>query len=116
MLEWLREQNWWKFGLEDHNLLIAAYGKLGQPEKASCVLEKMRCAGLEPNVAVNTSLLEAYARNGLFVQAESIFSQMLEIGPAPTEATYQTFIHALCKVLDTSTSFHVTIRHHCEAL
>lgn len=98
-LDWLKEQEWWNFGVQDYNLLVTAYGKLGQPEKAESSISMMRDSGLEPNVAILTSLLEAYARMGNFIQAETILTQMLEAGPAPTEVTYQTYINMLCKVL-----------------
>ena len=97
-LDWLKEQEWWNFGVQDYNLLVTAYGKLGQPEKAESSISMMRDSGLEPNVAILTSLLEAYARMGNFIQAETILTQMLEAGPAPTEVTYQTYINMLCKV------------------
>lgn len=97
-MDWLKEQEWWNFGVQDYNLLVTAYGKLGQPEKAESSISMMCDSGLEPNVAILTSLLEAYARMGNFIQAETILTQMLEAGPAPTEVTYQTYINMLCKV------------------
>lgn len=98
VLIWLKEQDWWNFGVQDFNLIIAAYGKLGQPENAESSFTEMREAGLEPNVACFTSLLEAHARAGNFERAESIYTEMVERGPAPTEVTYQVYINALCKV------------------
>lgn len=110
VLLWLKQQDWWNFGIHDFNLMIAAYGKLGQPGIAELSFTEMREVGLEPNVACFTSLLEAHARTGNFVRAESIYQEMLKTGPAPTEVTYQVYINALCKVLLTlyqdSDSFH----------
>lgn len=97
VLVWLRKQDWWSFGVQDFNLIIAAYGKLGQPENAESSFAEMREAGLEPNVACFTSLLEAHARGENFERAESIYRQMVETGPAPTEVTYHVYINALCK-------------------
>jgi pentatricopeptide repeat protein len=78
--------------------MIAAYGKLGQPGNAESSFTEMREAGLEPNVACFTSLLEAHARTGNFERAEALYREMVETGPAPTEITYQVYINALCKV------------------
>lgn len=97
VLLWLKQQDWWNFGIHDFNLMIAAYGKLGQPGIAELSFTEMREVGLEPNVACFTSLLEAHARTGNFVRAESIYQEMLKTGPAPTEVTYQVYINALCK-------------------
>ncbi|KAG0589996.1 hypothetical protein KC19_1G062500 [Ceratodon purpureus] len=97
VLIWLKEQDWWNFGIQDFNLIIAAYGKLGQPGNAESSFTEMREAGLEPNVACFTSLLEAHARADNFERAESIYREMVETGPAPTEVTYQVYINALCK-------------------
>lgn len=97
IIEWLRQQSWWAFTELDHNLLITAYGKLGEPEKVERALRIMKKAGVTPSVAPYTSLIEAYGRKRFFEKAESIFNKMLEEGPSPTALTYQTIIGALIK-------------------
>ncbi|KAH9565226.1 hypothetical protein CY35_04G067300 [Sphagnum magellanicum] len=98
ILEWLiKETSWWQFNLEDYNLLIASYGKQGEPDKAESLLEKMNGAGLEPTVATYTSLIEGFARKGLYAQAESLLKRLQESGPLPTKATYQTIISMFCR-------------------
>jgi len=98
VLVWLKKQDWWSFGVQDFNLIIAAYGKLGQPGNAESSFTEMREAGFEPNVACFTSLLEAHARADNFERAESIYQEMVETGPAPTEVTYHVYINVLCKL------------------
>jgi pentatricopeptide repeat protein len=98
ILEWLiKETSWWQFNLEDYNLLIASYGKQGEPDKAESLLEKMNGAGLAPTVATYTSLIEGFARKGLYARAESLLKRLQESGPLPTKATYQTIISMFCR-------------------
>lgn len=102
ILEWLiNETSWWQFNLEDYNLLIASYGKQGEPDKAESLLEKMNGAGLAPTVATYTSLIEGFARKGLYARAESLLKRLQESGPLPTKATYQTIISMFCRVFFT---------------
>jgi pentatricopeptide repeat protein len=97
-MEWLKEQNWWTFSVLDYNLMIAAYGKIGEYDKVERMIQRMKDAGFNPNVATYTSLIEAYGRKRMFSEAEDVLEKMAKEGPKPTQVTYQTMIGALVKV------------------
>ena len=97
-MEWLKQQNWWTFSELDYNLIIAAYGKMGEYEKVKRMMKGMEESGFKPNVASYTSLIEAYGRKKLFSEAEGILDKMMKEGPKPTQVTYQTMIGAFVKV------------------
>ena len=96
--KWLKQRSWWAFGELDYHFLIAAYAKMGEPEKVKEAMRCMKASGFSPNVASYTSLIEAYGERGLLYEAEGIFNDMREDGPMPTTVTYQTMIKAFVKV------------------
>ncbi|MCO5561991.1 hypothetical protein L7F22_015617 [Adiantum nelumboides] len=97
IIGWLKHQKWWTVSQIDYILQLHAYAKIGEPGKVKKVLNSMKKAGFQPNVASYTSLIEAYGNKGLLYEAEGILNQMLEGGPKPTALTYQTMIGAFVK-------------------
>ncbi|KAK2982144.1 hypothetical protein RJ640_028715 [Escallonia rubra] len=89
ILEWLRTQHWWDFNEMDFLMLITAYGKQGDFNKAERVLSYMTKKGYSPSVISHTALMEAYGRGGEYNKAEAIFRRMQSTGPEPSAVTYQ---------------------------
>ncbi|XP_020582133.1 pentatricopeptide repeat-containing protein At3g59040 isoform X2 [Phalaenopsis equestris] len=98
ILEWLRSQHWWDFSEMDFLMLITAYGKTGDFNRAERVLKYMNKKSYTPNVISYTALMEAYGRAGQYSKAEAIFRRMKSSGPEPSPVTYQiilkTFVEA----------------------
>ncbi|KAG0482736.1 hypothetical protein HPP92_010820 [Vanilla planifolia] len=92
ILEWLRTQHWWDFSEMDFLMLITAYGKLGDFNKAERVLKYMNKKGYTPSVISYTALMEAYGKAGEYSQAEAIFHRMKASGPEPSPLTYQIIL------------------------
>ncbi|KAF9620559.1 hypothetical protein IFM89_013224 [Coptis chinensis] len=98
ILEWLRTQHWWDFNEMDFMMLIIAYGKQGDFNRAERVLGYMNKKGYPPSVISHTALMEAYGKGGQYNKAEAIFRRMQSSGPEPSAFTYQiilrTFVEA----------------------
>lgn len=92
ILEWLRTQHWWDFSEMDFLMLITAYGKQGDFNKAERVLSYMNKKGYVPSVISHTALMEAYGRGGQFNKAVAIFRRMQSSGPEPSALTYQIIL------------------------
>ncbi|XP_031383843.1 pentatricopeptide repeat-containing protein At3g59040 [Punica granatum] len=92
ILEWLRIQPWWDFSEMDFLMLITAYGKLGDFNKAEKVLGFLNKKGCAPNVISHTALMEAYGRGRRYNNAEAIFRRMQSSGPEPSALTYQIIL------------------------
>ncbi|BBN14786.1 protein MpPPR_35 [Marchantia polymorpha subsp. ruderalis] len=92
--EWLAEQDWWQFGFEDYSLLMMAYGKEGEPEKAEELMKRLVTANHTPNIAIYTGLMEAYARTKMYSEAEALMQRLIKEGPPPTNLTYHTLMKA----------------------
>lgn len=92
VLEWLRIQSWWDFNEMDFLMLITAYGKQGDFNKAEKVLSFMNKKGYSPSVVSHTALMEAYGRGGRYNNAEAIFRRMQSSGPQPSALTYQIIL------------------------
>ncbi|KAG9148892.1 hypothetical protein Leryth_022735 [Lithospermum erythrorhizon] len=92
ILEWLRTQHWWDFNQMDFLMLITAYGKQGDFNKAEKVLSYMNKKGFPPSVISHTALMEAYGKGCQYNKAEAIFRQMQTSGPEPSAVTYQLIL------------------------
>lgn len=92
ILEWLRIQSCWNFNEMDFLMLITAYGKLGDFNRAEKVLNFMNKNGYKPSVISHTALMEAYGRAGRYNNAEGIFRRMQSSGPQPSAVTYQIIL------------------------
>ncbi|KAF3785180.1 Pentatricopeptide repeat-containing protein [Nymphaea thermarum] len=92
LLEWLRFQHWWNFSEMDFFMLMTAYGKQGQFNKAEILLKYMNENGYAPNVMCHTALMEAYGRAGQYNKAETVFRRMQLNGPEPSLLTYQLIL------------------------
>ncbi|KAK8716449.1 hypothetical protein V6N13_043757 [Hibiscus sabdariffa] len=92
ILEWLRAQSWWNFSEMDFLMLITAYGKQGDFNKAEKVLSFMNKKGYVPSVVSHTALMEAYGKGGRYNNAEAIFRRMQSSGPEPSAVTYQIIL------------------------
>eukprot|EP00252_Welwitschia_mirabilis_P022042 TRINITY_DN5831_c0_g1_i1.p1 TRINITY_DN5831_c0_g1~~TRINITY_DN5831_c0_g1_i1.p1 ORF type:complete len:360 (-),score=59.53 TRINITY_DN5831_c0_g1_i1:43-1122(-) len=95
IMEWLRCQHWWDFSHLDYNMLMLAYGKQGNFEKAESTLKSMKKNGVPIDVAAYTALIEAYGKAGHSNEAYSIFKRMQLGGPEPSVVTYQTMMKCL---------------------
>lgn len=83
----------------DFLMLITAYGKLGDFNKAEKVLSFMNRKGYVPNVVSHTALMEAYGKGGRYNNAEAIFRRMQSLGPAPSALTYQIILKLFVEVV-----------------
>ncbi|XP_042470833.1 pentatricopeptide repeat-containing protein At3g59040-like isoform X2 [Zingiber officinale] len=92
ILEWLRTQHWWDISVMDLLMLITAYGKLGDFNRAERVLRYMNKKGYSPSVISHTALMEAYGRSHQYRKAEAIFRRMQLSGPDPSPITYQIIL------------------------
>ncbi|XP_071719953.1 pentatricopeptide repeat-containing protein At3g59040-like isoform X1 [Rutidosis leptorrhynchoides] len=92
ILEWLRTQHWWSFNEMDALMLITAYGKGGDFNKAERVFSYINKMGYTPSVISYTALMEAYGKGGQSNKAETIFRRMQSSGPEPSAATYQIIL------------------------
>lgn len=97
ILEWLRTQHWWDFKEMDFLMLITAYGKQGDFNKAERVLSYMNQKGYAPHVISYTALMEAYGIGGQYNKAEAIFRRMQSSGPEPSAVTYQIILNTFVK-------------------
>ncbi|KAJ6799234.1 pentatricopeptide repeat-containing protein [Iris pallida] len=95
ILEWLRCQHWWDFSEMDFLMLITAYGKLGDFNRAERVLKYMNNKGYSPSVISHTALMEAYGRGKQYNKAEVTFRRMQSSGPEPSPVTYQIILKTL---------------------
>ncbi|KAJ4975989.1 hypothetical protein NE237_001095 [Protea cynaroides] len=92
ILEWLRTQHWWEFNETDFLMLITAYGKLGDFNRAERILSYMNKKGYPPSVISHTALMEAYGRGGQYNKSEATFRRMQSSGPDPSAVTYQIIL------------------------
>ncbi|KAK6157915.1 hypothetical protein DH2020_012163 [Rehmannia glutinosa] len=92
VLEWLRTQHWWDFKEMDFLMLITAYGKQGDFNKAERILSYMNKKGYPPHVGSYTALMEAYGKGSQYNKAEAIFRRMQSSGPEPSAVTYQIIL------------------------
>ncbi|PIA34790.1 hypothetical protein AQUCO_03700217v1 [Aquilegia coerulea] len=92
ILEWLRTQHWWDISEMDFMMLIIAYGKLGDFNRAERVLGYMNKKGYPPSVISHTALMEAYGKGGQCNKAEAVFRRMQSSGPEPSAITYQIIL------------------------
>ncbi|KAK4492852.1 hypothetical protein RD792_000177 [Penstemon davidsonii] len=92
VLEWLRTQHWWDFKDMDYLMLITAYGKQGDFNKAERILSYITKKGFPPHVITYTALMEAYGKGGQYSKAEAIFRRMQSSGPEPSAVTYQIIL------------------------
>ncbi|KAJ9559230.1 hypothetical protein OSB04_013844 [Centaurea solstitialis] len=92
ILEWLRTQHWWNFNEMDVLMLITAYGKQGDFNKAERVFSYINKKGYAPSVISHTALMEAYGKGGQCNKAEAIFRRMQSSGPEPSAVTYQIIL------------------------
>lgn len=79
-------------------MLITAYGKQGDFNRAEKVLSFMNRKSYLPNVVSHTALLEAYGRGGKYNNAEAIFRRMQSSGPEPSALTYQIMLKIFVEV------------------
>nr|DAD33910.1 TPA_asm: hypothetical protein HUJ06_012761 [Nelumbo nucifera] len=98
ILEWLRTQHWWEFSEMDFLMLITAYGKQGEFNKAERLLSYMNKKGYPPSVISHTALMEAYGRGGQYNKAETMFRRMQTSGPEPSALTYQIILKIFVEV------------------
>lgn len=81
-------------------MLVTAYGKLGDFNKAEKVLSLLNKKGCAPNVISHTALMEAYGRGRRYNNAEAIFRRMQSSGPEPSALTYQIILKTFVEVIN----------------
>ncbi|PON56419.1 Tetratricopeptide-like helical domain containing protein [Parasponia andersonii] len=119
ILEWLRTQNWWDFSEMDFLMLITAYGKIGDFNRAERVLSLMNKKGYAPSVISHTALMEAYGKGGRYNNAEAIFRRMKSSGPEPSPLTYQIILKIFgegCKFKEAEEIFETLLNDKRSAL
>lgn len=79
-------------------MLITAYGKQGDFNRAERVLSLISKKGHAPSVISHTALMEAYGRGGRYNNAEAIFRRMQSSGPEPSALTYQIILDMFVEV------------------
>lgn len=79
-------------------MLITAYGKLGDFNRAERVLKYMNKKGYSSSVISHTALMEAYGRSRQYSKAEAIFHRMQLSGPDPSPVTYQIILKTFVEV------------------
>lgn len=87
----------------DFIMLITAYGKQGDFNKAERIMSFMNKKGYAPSVVSHTALMEAYGRGGRYNNAEAIFRRMQSSGPEPSALTYQIILKILVEVVSSKT-------------
>lgn len=80
-------------------MLLTAYGKQGDFNRAERVFSLMNKKGYTPSVISHTALMEAYGRGGRYNNAEAIFRRMLSSGPQPSALTYQIILKIFVEVI-----------------
>lgn len=80
-------------------MLITAYGKQGDFNKAEKILSFMNKKCYVPSVVSHTALMEAYGKGGRYNNAEAIFRRMQSSGPEPSAVTYQIILKILVEVV-----------------
>lgn len=80
-------------------MLITAYGKLGNFNRAERILGLISKKGYAPSVIAQTALMEAYGRGGRCNNAEAIFRRMQSSGPEPSALTYQIILKTFVEVI-----------------
>lgn len=99
ILDWLRTQTWWDFSEMDFLMLVTAFGKLGDFNRAERVLSYMNKKGYVPNVISQTALMEAYGKGRQYSKAEATFRRMQSSGPEPSAITYQIILKIFVEVI-----------------
>lgn len=79
-------------------MLITAYGKEGDFNKAERVFSYINKKGYPPSVISHTALMEAYGKGGQCNKAEAIFRRMQSAGPEPSAVTYQIILKIFVEV------------------
>ncbi|KAH9306241.1 hypothetical protein KI387_010645, partial [Taxus chinensis] len=96
IIEWVRWQHWWDFTEMDFNMLVSAYGKQGEIEKAETTLRSMTKYGFSLDVVSYTALMEAYGKAGHYNRAESIFRRMKIIWPGAISGNIPDDLKIFC--------------------
>ncbi|KAL5547012.1 hypothetical protein UlMin_006699 [Ulmus minor] len=52
----------------------------------------------KPSVVVYNTVIDSLCKDGLFVDALNIFSEMIRQGIVPNIVTYNSLIHGACKI------------------
>lgn len=86
-------------------MLMTAYGKTGDFNRAEKVLSLMNKKGYAPSVISQTALMEAYGKGGRYNNAEAIFRRMKSSGPEPSAVTYQIILKTFVEVLSDFSSY-----------
>ncbi|KAK4480470.1 hypothetical protein RD792_013543 [Penstemon davidsonii] len=76
-------------------VLVEAYGKLKQLERAESVVGSLRQRYKMLDRKVWSALLQAYAENGCYEKSRAAFNTMMREGPSPTVDTMNSLLQAL---------------------
>lgn len=92
-------------------MLITAYGKEGDFNKAERVFSYINKKGYPPSVISHTALMEAYGKGGQCNKAEAIFRRMQSSGPEPSAITYQIILKIFVEAFhsSSSSSFYICV-------
>ncbi|CAN1252289.1 Pentatricopeptide repeat-containing protein At3g59040 [Linum perenne] len=103
ILEWLRSQQWWDFNERDFILLITAYGKQGDFNRAEQILSVMTeevfesllnvdKPPLKPDQRLFHLMIYMHKKAGNYEQARKLFGIMAERGVPQSTITYNSLM------------------------
>ncbi|OAE19085.1 hypothetical protein AXG93_4129s1160 [Marchantia polymorpha subsp. ruderalis] len=97
ILEWMLQSKQFRADVVCYNLLIEAYGKIGQYTEAEKTFFLLRKSFVAPTEMSYNMLMGAYSKAGLLDKAERLFDQMKEDKYIPDLSTYNIFLEVLAK-------------------
>jgi pentatricopeptide repeat protein len=81
----------------EHNLLIDAYSKSGNVQKAINAFDARPSLGFKLHVRSFNILLNCFCQHGMVPQAEELWARMARMGLEPDMVTYNTMLDLYCR-------------------
>jgi leucine-rich PPR motif-containing protein len=82
------------------NVMLEAFGNVGDFDKLKQVLQLQKEAGLKPNIFNYNTLLKYYGKYGKIESLNEIFNEMMESNIKPDAITFNTIFYACGKIGD----------------
>jgi len=109
--------------VENFSVVVDAFAKEGQVDKALEMMEEMKAAEVLPSVVTYSSAMYACTKAGKLDQAASMLRNMMQIGLAPDGVAYGTILDAFAKAGQPDDAIQMTeemkengvgveVRHH----
>ncbi|XP_057783384.1 pentatricopeptide repeat-containing protein At3g22670, mitochondrial-like [Salvia miltiorrhiza] len=93
--------------LSTYNVLVHAWCKTRQMEKAKKMIDEMKELGFSPNAVTYTSVIESYCRERDFRKVEATLEEMKGNGVQPSVVTYTIIMNALSKARETDKALQI---------